>query len=312
MSADRTSGLLLRLYPPGWRARYGEELAALIVEANGGRVPWGVRIDVVSAAVTERLRATGLAGDRPPAERIRGGALAVLGGWAAFVVAGMLVQKFSEHWQAAMPAGRRTTPQIAFDALLVSAWVGSALVVVGVAAVAPELVRFVRSGGLGLVRRPLISAVALTVAAVPASVGVVVWAGNLTAAQRDGRDGAYALIVGIWVLLLVGCLVAWTVVGFALAWRLELSFRVLRLEALLAAGVAAAMVSMTAATTLWWASVARSAPWFLAGAPQGSNASPLAPQLLTATILMVIATGLAVIGATRAVHPGRRDLGSVR
>ena len=146
----------------------------------------------------------------------------------------------------------------------------------------------------------------------PASVGVIVWAGHLTAAQRAGHDGVYALVAGLWALLLVGCLAAWTVVGVALARRLELSSRVLRLEALLAAGTAATMVSMTAATAVWWATLARSAPWFLTGAPQGSTASPLAPQLLAATILMLIATGLALAGAARAVRAGRPDLGSVR
>jgi hypothetical protein len=156
MSSERTSGLLLRLYPPGWRARYGEELAALIAETSGGRIPWRVRLDVASAAVTERFRAAGLAGDRPPGERIRGGTLAVLCAWAAFVVAGMLVQKFAEHWQAATPAGSRTAPRDAFDALLVSAWVGSALVVAGVVVATPELVRFLRGGGLGQVRRRLL------------------------------------------------------------------------------------------------------------------------------------------------------------
>jgi hypothetical protein len=162
------------------------------------------------------------------------------------------------------------------------------------------------------VRRQLLTAGALTVAAVPASVGVIVWAGRLTEAQRDGHDGAYSLAVSLWVLLLTGCLAAWTVAGVALARRLELSSRVLRLEALLAAGVAVTMLSMTAATAVWWAALARSAPWFLAGAPAGSTASPLAPQLLAATILMLLATMLAVAGATRAVRAGTPDLGAVQ
>lgn len=294
--------LLLRLYPPAWRARYGEELAALIAETSGGPVPWHVRLDVVVAALGERLRAAGLAGDQPPRERIRGGALAVLCAWAAFVVAGMVVQKFSEHWQAATPAAGRATPRDAFDVLLASALIGSALVAAGVAAAAPALVRLVRAGGLGQVRRHLLAAVSLTAAAVPASAGVVIWAGHLAAAQRNGRDGAYGLAVVLYGLLLVACLAAWTVAGVSLARRLELSPRTLRLEALLAAGVTAAMASMTAATAVWWAALARSAPWFLAGTPQGASASPLALPLLGAAVLMLVATGLALGGATRAVR----------
>jgi hypothetical protein len=231
----------------------------------------------------------------------------VLCAWALFVVGGTAVQKFSEHWQAAMPAGSRAAPRDAFDALLISAGVGSVLVVAGVAAVVPALARLLRGGGLGQVRRRLLAASAVTAAAAPASAGVIVWAGTLTAAQRDGGDGAYALVAGLWGLLLVGCLAAWTVAGVALARRLELSARVLRLEALLAAGVAVTMASMTAATAVWWAALARSAPWFLAGAPHGSSASPLAPQLLGATILMLLATGLASAGAGRAVRARRGE-----
>ena len=44
---------------------------------------------------------------------------------------------------------------------------------------------------------------------------------------------------------------------------------------------------MTAATAVWWASLADAAPWFLAGWP---------PQLMAATALMVLAT--TVLGAT--------------
>lgn len=312
MNVERTSGLLLRLYPPGWRARYGDELAALIQETSGGRVPWRVRLDVASAAVTERLRAAGLAGDRPPGERILGGTLSVLCAWAAFVVAGTVVQKFSEHWPAATPVGSRTVPRDAFGALLVSSWAGTTLVVAGVATVAPALLRFARGGGVRQVRRQLLAAVALTAAAILASVAMIVWARHLTAEQRVGRDVVYTLVVALWGLLLVGCLAAWTVAGVALARRLELSARVLRLEALLAAGVAVTMVSMTAATAVWWAALARSAPWFLASAAPGSTASPLSPQLLSATILMLLATVLAVAGATRAVRAGTHDLGMAR
>ena len=139
MSADRTTGLLLSLYPAGWRARYGEELEALILETSAGRVSWHVRLDVAVGGGRERLHAAGLGGGDAPAERMRGGALLVLCAWALFVVAGVGVQKFSEHWQAVTPSADRALPAHAFDVLVVAAAIGSALIAAGVAATLPSL-----------------------------------------------------------------------------------------------------------------------------------------------------------------------------
>jgi hypothetical protein len=57
---------------------------------------------------------------------------------------------------------------------------------------------------------------------------------------------------------------------------------------------------MTAAATAWWATLAQAAPWFFAGRPAGATASPLTPQLLAATALMLLASTIAAGGAIRA------------
>jgi hypothetical protein len=65
---------------------------------------------------------------------------------------------------------------------------------------------------------------------------------------------------------------------------------------MLAVGVVAAMAAMTAATAVWWAALARSAdPAFFGG-------SPVAPQLLVATLLMLAATLSGALGARQAVR----------
>ena len=302
MNVDRTSRLLLRLYPPAWRARYGEELEALILEASGGRVSWRVRLDVARAAGRERLRSLGVLHDGPPSESMRSGSLLVLCAWALFVVAGMGVQKFSEHWQAATPSASRALPTGAFDSLLVGAWIGSVLVLLGVAVASPSFVRFIRSGGWPQVRRRVLTASALTLAAVLTTVPVVIWAHRLATGQRNGGDVGYATGVALWALLLVACLAAWTAAAVAVARRVDLSATVLRLEAFLATVVTVSMAAMTAATAVWWAALARAAPWFLAGRPVGSAASPVAPKLLVATIVMLTATAAAAVGARRSLH----------
>jgi hypothetical protein len=296
-----TGGLLLRLYPRAWRLRYGAELQELIVETSGGgRIPWRVRLDVAAGAVRERLRAGGLAGDPPPGERTRGGALLVLCAWTIFVVGGVVVQKFSEHWQGAVPAGARGLPSAAFDVLIGAAAFGTVLVLAGIAAALPALVRFLGDGGWLLVRRHVVVAGALTVAAGGGGAVLIWWAHGLTEAQRNGADSAYTAAAAVAGLVLLACLAAWTIAAVACARRLHLPHGVLVLEASLATGAALAMLAMTAATAIWWGAVARHAqPSFF------GQASPLAPQMLLATALMLTATVSGAFGA-------RHALGGVR
>jgi len=303
MRAARTGRRLLRLYPAGWRARYGDELEALIVDASGGgRVPWRTRADVVRAAARERAAAAGLGGAGPAGERVRGGVLLVLCAWALFVVGGLVVQRTSEHWQAVTPAADRALPSAAFAVLVGAAACASVLVVAGTALALPSLIAFLRGGGWPQIRSRVIGATVVTDVTVVATIGLVVWAGTLTAAERDGGDVAYAAAFVIWALLGVACLGAWTLVAVAVARRLRLPEATLRAEAWIAAAVAAAMVAMTAAAVVWWAALASAAPWFLSGRPAGATGATFAPQLAVAVALMLAAVALAAAGARQAVR----------
>jgi hypothetical protein len=302
VSGSRASGLL-RLYPAAWRARYGEELQALLVESSaGGRVPWRARLDVALAGGRERLRAAGLAGDGlPPHERARSGSLLVLCAWALFVVGGAGVQKFSEHWQGATPAAGRGVPSGAFLALVVTAAIGSVLVLAGVASAAPSLLAFLRGGGWPAIRGRVLTAAFLSCLTVAAMAPLVGWAHVLTVRQRNGLDLGYGIAFGFWVALAAAGLLAWTGAAVSTARQLSLPATTLRYQARVASAVTVAMAVMTTATAVWWAALASSAPWFLAGRPVGSAASPLAPQLLAAATLMLVATLLGALGAFRSV-----------
>jgi hypothetical protein len=304
VSDSRKSVMLLRFYPPAWRARYGDELAALIEQnSEGGRVSWRVRLDVVSAGVRERLRAVGLAGDGvPPGERVPAGSLLVLCAWVLFVVAGAGVQKVSEHWQDVTPAAKQGLPSLAFGVLVGAAGLGSALVLIGIAAALPSLAAYLRGGGWSVVRRPIVRAVLVSLPTVAATIGLVVWARRLSNTQRNGGDFVYGGVFLLWVLLVAACLLAWTVAAVATARRLSLSISTLRIEAWLALAVSGAMAAMTIATAVWWASLADAAPWFFTGLPVGSAASPFDPKLAVAAALMLCATLVAFAGATRAVR----------
>jgi hypothetical protein len=303
VSASRICALLLRMYPSAWRERYGEELEDLIVEASDGeRVPWRMRADVALGAGRERLRAAGLVGGGGPGERVRGGLLLVLCAWALFVVAGVGVQKFSEHWQDATPAGSRALAAVGFDALVIAAVCGSMLVAAGIGLAIAQVATFLRVGGWPALRRRVVTAVLLTGVAIAATIALVIWAHGLTGRQRDGHDSAYAMAFVTWALLAAASLLAWVAAAVATARRLELAAATLRAQAWIACGVVVAMGAMTAATAVWWAALADHAPWFLAGRPVGSNASPLAPELLVAAMLMMLATVLGAAGARHAIR----------
>jgi MFS family permease len=298
MSVRRTGDRLLRLYPPQWRERYGEELAELIAEAGGDRrVPWRVRLDVARAAGRERLLAAGLSGDGAPGDQVRGGALLVLCAWALFAVGGVAVQKFSEHWQGVTPPADRGLPAAAFATLVVLAICAAVLVLAGIACAVPSLGRFLRGGGWAEIRRRVVVAALATGVAIAALVTLVVSARGLTADQRAGHDVAYTGVFVASALLAVACLIAWTVAAVTTARRLSLPAPTLRAEAYLASAVTVLMALMTAATTVWWVALAEAAPWFLAGRSAGTGGSPIAPQLVIAAALMVTAVLLGAAGA---------------
>jgi hypothetical protein len=291
------AGMLLALYPGAWRRRYGDELDALIVDmhGDGGRGRWRVRADLIASAARVRLHGGGDAG-----RRIGGGASLVLWAWALFVLAGAILVKTTEHWQAALPAHAGTGAHVAFDVLTVAAIVSAVLVAAGIALVLPATARFARDGGLRVVRSRALVAIALTAVVVPGLIAIAVWGHGLTVAQRNGHDALYGAAVVAWAALGAACLLAWTAVATRIARELRCRRAVLRAQALIAAVVALAMAAMTVATGAWWAIVGHRAPGALIGGSAAAHPSALAAPLVLAAALMVAATVIAVLGSVRA------------
>jgi hypothetical protein len=284
---------LLLLYPRAWRERYGQELLALVEAASdGGRIPMRIRIDVIRAGLSQRLRSSGLLGDElPPEARARAGLLLVLCSWSAFVIAGIGLQKTAEHWQAFTPHAEQGLPAGAFGSVVVAAAIGSAAVLLGIALATPPLIGLLRSGGWSTIRRPVMRAVCLSGLTAVVLVAIVIWAHQLTSAQRNGADLLYG---GAFLLLAacgVGSIAAWTLAAVATARQLTLTRTTLRLETLLAAAVSLTMVTMTVAACVWWVSVASASPAFLA-----------ADRMLALALTMIATTGLATAGTFRAVR----------
>ena len=251
---SRSRRLILLTYPPAWRERYGRELMSVIeAESGSDQIPWRVRLDVISAGLSVRLRSSGLvADDVPPESRVRAGLLLVLCAWAAIVVAGVGLQETSEHWQSVTPASERAVPAAAFGGVLAAAAIGSAAVLLGILLTAGPLIAFLRSGGWPRVRRPVLRAVCRTLVTGAMLAAVVVWAHQLPAGERNGSN----VLFEVAYLVLAGCVIssigAWTLAAVAVARRLDLTPATLHREAWLAVTVSLAMVAITGATTIWW------------------------------------------------------------
>jgi hypothetical protein len=267
----------------------------------GKRVPLRIWTNTAFGGARERLRASGLTGDvRSPEDRSRAGALLVLCAWAIFVVGGIAIQKLSEHWQAATPAGSRDVPRVAFDVLVGASALGSILVLAGVACGLPALLACLRGGGWVVLRRPIVRATIATGLAVVATLGLAVWAHSLTSGQRNGHDLLYSSAFIGWALTMLAALACWTAAAARAGTHVVLSRRILAVEAWLAIGASLTMLVMSAATIVWWAALARSAPWFFAGRAPGSAASALVPTVAAAVVFMLIASSLGGAGAVRA------------
>jgi hypothetical protein len=294
----------LRWYPRAWRLRYGAELVALMEQFDDTeRSSWSTRFDLARGGLAERLRILA-PGSLPSDEKAREGALLVLYAWVLFVVGGFVVAKLSEHWRAVTPLAKQSLPSQAFSVLAWTAGIGSALVLAGVALSLPALAALLRGGGWVEIRRPLLRALLFSVLAVGMTVGLSRWAHSLTPAKRNGGDGLYSIAFAIWFVLAVSCLFAWVAAAAAVARRLRLSASNVRLEAALATAVSLAMVVMTVATAVWWGFLANAAPWFFSGRPIGSHGPVVQPNMIVASLFILSASVLGMIGAARSVRAG--------
>jgi hypothetical protein len=295
----------LRWYPRSWRARYGDEVIALLDDEYGGHPPALVRLSLVTGGLRQRTRQSGLTGDSvPAADGIRAGALLVLSAWTVFVIAGASFAKFSEHFDQALPhsTGAHRVPDIAFTVLQAAAGVAGVLVVAGALLAVPAFWRFLRAGGWASLRGHFLRALTCTGITAAATVLILVSAHHLTPHQRDGGLHWYGALFLIWATLIGIALTLWTVVAIAAARRVELTAAILTAEATLAGAVTVAMVLMVAATAIWWGAMAKDAPTFLNASPGGAAASPWDVWLIATVALMAVAMGTAATGVLREVR----------
>ncbi len=97
---------LLRWYPASWRARYGAEFAELLLAEMAERPrSWRRSADVIRSGLLARCTCAGLTSHQlPPAEQARAGLAAVGCAIAAFTAVGMaMLAQLATGWQWASP-----------------------------------------------------------------------------------------------------------------------------------------------------------------------------------------------------------------
>ena len=299
---------LLRWYPQEWRQRYGDELIAMIEDTIGdGRPTLKFRGNIARAGMRERGHASGLLGaQRDHRHQVRAGALLVLCSWSAFIVAGAMFVKQSEHFARSVPLSSRSIATSLYDVVAVMGVVGSLAVLVGAFVALPSLRSFLRNDGWRLVRRRVTAASILVLATVATLIGLRGWAHELSVGQRNGGDTYYSLLFVVLALVVIAAIIEWTVVAVAAIRQMNLSRRVLRVEARLAYAVTLAMVVITVAVALWWAVVGLAAPWFFYGDKVGGSASALPPNLVVIMVLMLTSSLSGLFGSARILHGWRR------
>jgi hypothetical protein len=176
------------------------------------------------------------------------------------------------------------------------------VVIVGAVVAIPAFRWFLHAGGWAAVRHQVKRASGVTVITVPGWAALIALSNSLSVVQRNGNDVAYGLAAVLYALLTAATLGLWTAAAVAVERRLMLTPLALASEAICAAVVTAAMMSMTAATAIWWAAMATTAPWFLHGGAPGSPGSSFEPRVAITLMLMITCVLAASYGTIRAAR----------
>ncbi|HEY5318496.1 MAG TPA: hypothetical protein VIJ20_10975 [Solirubrobacteraceae bacterium] len=309
----------MRVYPHAWRARYGPELAQLLMDDMAERPLSPVRTaDVVGHGLWTRLAFAGLVGDAVAPERRSRAALGALAGLvAAFLVVGVaLWSQLTIGWQWSAPAAPGTKAGMI---VMSGALLGFGLI----AALAAGPIAWALLGALrrnaDAIWRPLVlsfaGAVLLLLGSrhfgagwpgtgghawagrnlVPGSVARLGWAATLWITSYWAHPGALRSFPAgeiAWMAVSPFALLAVMGGGLRTLRRLELSERTQRWEtclALVAAGVMAAFV-------------AGAGSWVLSGGPGPKN-------LFRVGAIDMLALALLTVALVAASHSLRRAVG---
>ena len=292
---------LLRLYPAAWRDRYADEFVALLDDCPPSPA---LVFDVFLGALDARLRCSALTGKvLDMAARIRSTAIAVFCAYIAFVVAGMGYQKLSEYED--FTAAGQAHPLIGVAHTLIAAMSGVALLaaLAGGLPLAFAALRF----ALAQRRRDVLALFAVPAVAFAALV-VYGFVALRFASQGSAQSGTATttgkhLFLGLIAILVLGAVVSSAAVSLAIA-RSQIGERIYRFALIPTVITALAMAVMFAADLAWGLGLRASEPALFAG-DGGIVGTSTAASWLVQTLIMGVATAVALYAVTRALPPRR-------
>jgi MFS family permease len=270
---------LLAIYPPAWRARYGDELDLLVKDLHdNGRPAVPMAIDLLCGAAAAWLA------DRriEMSERSRDALVSVLWSWVAFAaVAAWFGHDLGIYPTAPVAQELAVSHPVVPDAFHVLYAAGA----VGVAATAIAAIVFALDAGRFAVQSGRRRTFALM--AVPVLVAAV-WIGGLRLIPRDGHSATNLMLATGWLLLGVAGIAVSTQAVIGVIKSTEFGERTWRIGGAAAAAVVAAMVVGTGATITWGIAV------------RSSLAHPGdATGWLVVTAVMAVTTGRALLALLR-------------
>ena len=285
---------LLRLYPAGWRERYAEEFAAVLVASMAdGRRRWRVALDVVAGAADAHLHGDG--GAQP--DRIHNAAAVAFGAFAVFGCAGIAFQKMSEDRAFAVAGRAHATVAVAHQVVVFGAIAAMLAVLAGALPVGLAVVRQALGGRRDLRRLLLVPPLA-----------AAAWVGLIFAVARLDHGPAHSpanIAAFVAVVVAGGVVIAASAAALVLAARrARLSAAVKRAQWLPMTGLSAAMVAVTVGVLVWGLRLHEQAR-ALFDSDNGLLATPLAATWAGTLAAMAAATAVAVAATVRAVRLAR-------
>ncbi len=290
---------LLRLYPAGWRARFADEFAAVLVAvlADGGAGRRGGRPrvvrDVVVGAVDAHVHRSFAPERKPVPDRVRTSAQVAFCAFAVFCLAGVGFEKMTEDLRFQAATRAHATLGWSFDVVLYGAIAAAVCVVAGSL---PVLLGIARQALAG--RRDLRRLLAIPPAA------VIGWIALVLAVTRVDHSRQHSLIN---VVAFIGVVATFAIVAAVSAGALVVATRradlpatVKRVQWLPMTGLSTAMLAVTAGDLVWGLTLRAQAP-ALFHSDNGLLATALPATWLITLAVMALASAVAVAATARAI-----------
>jgi hypothetical protein len=278
-TSARRASRLLRWYPAGWRARYGDEFAELLI-AEFAEQPrsWRRAADVARGGLIARLTRAGLSGGPPESpEHARAGLATAACSAGAFLAFGIAMwAQLTIGWEWQPPSSAAT--MVAMTSMSAAVLLLAALALLAVVPLGCSAARAVRRGRARHLAGPALLAVAgaavLAIGShhfqngwpgtgahawaqqglVPAGVAAFCWAATLSVSSYWAHPAALAAFPAAeiaWMAVSPLALIAGVAGVSGLVRRLDLSPRLLRFQARLACSAAAVMAVFLAGAGCW-------------------------------------------------------------